>query len=119
VCGARDDIAPYSDLTFSDPNPIKRLLQRIRLTLVALGSQHVLVQILANRIRLQKRPETLVAAHGLKGSPCRLSRMLGGKMVMTIITRMGMATATMSHHDRHDHGHHHHDTGIASGHEPI
>jgi urease accessory protein len=43
--------------------PVARLL-------LALGNRHVPVQILANRIRLQKRPEieALVAEHGLKGA---------------------------------------------------
>jgi urease accessory protein len=71
-----------------------------RLVLV-LGNRHVPVQILANRIRLQKRPEieVLVAEHGLKGI----------EMAAPFEPDDG------PHGHDHDHGHEHH--GHHHGHE--
>jgi len=77
--------------------------------LVALGNRHVPVQILANRIRLQKRPEVeaLVAAHGLRG---------------TEIAVPFEPAEDAGHHDHHGHahdhghGHHHHGDGHGHGH---
>jgi urease accessory protein len=56
------DIEPVIEVRAKDFAPIARLV-------LALGNRHMPVQILANRIRLQKRPETeaLMAEHGLKG----------------------------------------------------
>jgi urease accessory protein len=55
-------IEPVIEVRAKDFATIARLV-------LALGNRHLPVQILANRIRLQKRPEieALVAEHGLKG----------------------------------------------------
>ncbi len=56
------DIEPVIEVRAKDFAAVARLV-------LALGNRHVPVQVLHNRIRLQKRPETeaLVAAHGLAG----------------------------------------------------
>jgi len=56
------DIEPVIEVRAKDFAAVARLV-------LALGNRHVPVQVLANRIRLQKRPEieALVAEHGLKG----------------------------------------------------
>jgi len=56
------DIEPVIEVRAKDFAAVARLV-------LALGNRHVPVQVLANRIRLQKRPEieALVAAHGLAG----------------------------------------------------
>src|SRR5712692_4874982 len=56
------DIEPVIEVRAKDFAAVARLL-------LALGNRHVPVQVLANRIRLRKRPEieALVAEHGLKG----------------------------------------------------
>jgi len=56
------DIEPVIEVRAKDFAAVARLL-------LALGNRHVPVQVLANRIRLQKRPEieALVAEHGLTG----------------------------------------------------
>jgi len=56
------DIEPVIEVRANDFAAVARLV-------LTLGNRHVPVQVLANRIRLQKRPETeaLVAERGLKG----------------------------------------------------
>jgi urease accessory protein len=56
------DIEPVLEVRAKDFAAMARLV-------LALGNRHVPVQILANRIRVQKRPEIelLVAEHGLEG----------------------------------------------------
>jgi urease accessory protein len=56
------DIEPVIEVRAKDFAALARLV-------LALGNRHVSVQVLTNRIRLQKRPEieALVAEHGLKG----------------------------------------------------
>jgi urease accessory protein len=56
------DIEPLLEVRAKDFAAMARLV-------LALGNRHVPVQILANRIRLQKRPEIelLVTEHGLEG----------------------------------------------------
>jgi urease accessory protein len=56
------DIEPVIEVRARDFAAVARLV-------LALGNRHVPGQVLANRIRLQKRPEieALVAGHGLKG----------------------------------------------------
>src|SRR5215467_9151496 len=56
------DIEPVLEVRAKDFAAMTRLV-------LVLGNRHVPVQILANRIRLQKRPEieALLAEHGLKG----------------------------------------------------
>lgn len=56
------DVEPVIEVRAKDFAPVARLV-------LALGNRHMPVQILANRVRLQKRPETegLMAEHGLKG----------------------------------------------------
>ena len=56
------DIEPVIEVRAKDFAAVARLL-------LALGNRHVPVQVLANRIRLQKRPEieALLAEHGLAG----------------------------------------------------
>jgi urease accessory protein len=78
--------------------------------LVALGNRHIPVQILASRIRLQKRPEveTLVTEHRLKGAE------------LTAPFEPDDSDA-IRHDDDHEHGdghghHHHHGGGHGHGH---
>jgi len=56
------DIEPVIEVRAKDFTAVARLVR-------SLGNRHVPVQVLANRIRLQKRPEieALVAEHGLAG----------------------------------------------------
>jgi urease accessory protein len=72
--------------------------------LLALGERHLPVQILANRIRLQKQPavEALVAEHGLKAA----------ELTAPFEPNNGKQASA------HDHslGHHHHDHGEGHGH---
>jgi urease accessory protein len=71
--------------------------------LVALGNRHVPVQVLANRIRLQKRPEVeaLVAAHGLKGTEMAAP----------------FEPEDDAGHGAHGHGHDHHGHDHGHGHQ--
>jgi urease accessory protein len=82
------DVEPLIEVRATDFAAAARLI-------VTLGNRHAPVQILANRIRLQKRPEieALVAAHGLRGVEVAAPFEPDGG----------------AHHDGHDHGHHHHD----------
>src|ERR1700722_7259506 len=82
------DIEPVIEVRAKDFAAVARLV-------LTLGNRHVPVQILPNRIRLQKRPEieALVAEHGLAGVE---------------------VSAPFEPDDGapgHDHGHHHHDHG--------
>ena len=74
--------------------------------LLALGDRHIPVQILANRIRLQKQPavEVLVAEHGLKVAE------------LTAPFEPDDGGQATSHDHNHRHGHHH-DHGEGHGHE--
>jgi urease accessory protein len=82
--------------------PVARLL-------LALGNRHVPVQILASRIRLQKRPEieALVAAHGLKVT----------EMAAPFEPGDEAGHGHLHHHgDEHGHGHcNHHGHGHGDG----
>ncbi|SRR5579871_663818 len=78
---------------------------------LALGNRHVPVQILPNRIRLQKRPEieALVAEHGLKSTE-----------LMAPFEPDGGAQGHAHHHgDEHGHDHHeqHHHHGHGHNHD--
>jgi urease accessory protein len=61
------DIEPVLELRAKDLAKDFAAMARL---LVTLGNRHVPVQVLANRIRLQRRPEVeaLLTAHGLKGT---------------------------------------------------
>src|SRR5258708_14596346 len=63
------DIEPVIEVRVKDFAAVARLI-------LALGNRHMPVQVLANRIRLQKRPEieALVAEHGLAGIEMAASR---------------------------------------------
>jgi urease accessory protein len=76
--------------------------------LLALGNRHIPVQILASRIRLQKKPEVeaLVAEHGLKGA----------ELTAPFEPDDGAQPAHDHAHDGHEH-HHHHDDGHAHHHD--
>jgi urease accessory protein len=101
------DIEPVIEVRAKDFAAIARLV-------LTLGNRHLPVQILANRIRLQKRPEieALVAEHGLKGV----------EMAAPFEPDDGLHRHDHHHghehhghegHEDHDHGggndHHHHD----------
>jgi urease accessory protein len=107
------DIEPVLEVRTKDPAkdfaPIARLL-------LALGNRHVPVQILASRIRLQKRPEieALVASQGLKGTEIAAPFEPGDEGSYGHDHRH-------DHHggDHHGHGdghHHHHGHGHGDGH---
>jgi urease accessory protein len=104
------DIEPVIEVRAKDV--VKDFAAVARLML-ALGNRHIPVQILANRIRLQKRPEAeaLLAAHGLKGTD----------MTAPFEPDDGAHVDPAAH--GHDHGHahggghgHHHDHGDEHGH---
>lgn len=61
------DIEPVLEVRAKDVTQDFAAIARL---ILALGNRHVPVQIMANRIRLQKKPEVeaLVAAHGLKSA---------------------------------------------------
>ena len=88
------DIEPVLEVRATDFAALARLI-------LTLGNRHVPVQILANRMRLQKRPEIelLLAQHGLKGV----------EMTAPFEPDDGPHEHTHAHsHDHgHDHGHHH------------
>ena len=99
------DVEPVLEVRTKDPAkdfaPMARLL-------LALGNRHIPVQILASRIRLQKRPEieALVAAQGLKGAEVAAPFEPGDE-----------AGHGHGHHDGDEHGHHQgHDHGHGDGH---
>ena len=90
------DIEPVLEVRARDFAATARLV-------LALGNRHVPVQILANRIRLQKHPEIeqLVARYGLEG------------VEMTAPFEPDDGAQGHDHGHHHDHGqgheHHHHD----------
>jgi len=87
------DSEPLVELRAKDFAAMARLV-------LTLGNRHVPVQILANRIRLQKLPEieALVAEHGLAG------------IEVTAPFEPDDDPHGHGHdHGHHDHGHHHHD----------
>ena len=87
------DSEPLIELRAKDFAAMARLV-------LTLGNRHVPVQILANRIRLQKLPEieALVAEHGLAG------------IEVTAPFEPDDDPHGHGHdHGHHDHGHHHHD----------
>jgi urease accessory protein len=102
------DIEPLIEVRATDFAATARLI-------LALGNRHVPVQILANRIRLQKRPEieALVAEHGLHG------------VEVAAPFEPGEDAHGHAHdhghghgHDHgHDHVHHHHDHHHGHGHD--
>ena len=83
------DSEPLIELRAKDFAAMARLV-------LTLGNRHVPVQILTNRIRLQKLPEieALVAEHGLAGIE---------------VTAPFEPDDDPHGHGHHDHGHHHHD----------
>jgi urease accessory protein len=102
------DIEPMLEVRAKDFAAIARLV-------LALGNRHVPVQILTNRIRLQKRPEIelLVTEHGL------------GAVEMTAPFEPDEGVHGHAHHHDHGHDHHHPDHGNDhhhgkdhGGHEP-
>jgi urease accessory protein len=106
------DIEPVLEVRAKDPAKDFAAVGRL---LLALGNRHLPVQILANRIRLQKRPEieALVAAHGLKAT----------EMAAPFEPDDGGPVHDHGHdhghdhHHGHDHGHgHHHHHGDGHGH---
>jgi urease accessory protein len=80
------DIEPLIEVRATDFAATARLI-------LTLGNRHVPVEILANRIRLQKRPEieALMAEHGLRG----------------IEVAAPFEPGEGAHGHAHDHGHHH------------
>jgi len=93
------DIEPVVEVRAKDFAAVARLI-------LALGNRHVPMQILANRIRLQKRPEVeaLVTEHGLKAT----------EMAVPFEPDEGAhhghdhaCSDGHGHHHGHDHGHHH------------
>jgi urease accessory protein len=96
------DIEPVIEVRAKDFAAVARLV-------LALGNRHLPVQVLANRIRLQKRPEieALVADHGLKGT----------EMAAPFEPDDGPHGHEHDHGDRHEHGHdHEHHDGHAHDH---
>jgi urease accessory protein len=112
------DIEPVLEVRARDLTNDFAALARL---LVALGNRHVAVQILANRIRLQKRPEieALVAAHGLKGAEIAVPFEPddeGGHAHDHGHDHHGH-THDHGHHQHHGDGHgHHHDHGEKHNH---
>ena len=93
------DIEPVLEVRARDFAAVARLV-------LALGKRHVPVQVLHNRIRLQKRPEidALLAEHGLAGI----------EMAAPFEPDDG------PHGHEHDHGHdHHHGHGHAHHHHDL
>jgi urease accessory protein len=87
------DIEPIIEIRLKDPSKDFAAVAHL---ILALGNRHVPVQILANRVRLQKRPEieALVAQYGLKAAT----------MAAPFEPDNGM-----HHAHTHDHGHQHGD----------
>jgi urease accessory protein len=90
------DIEPVIEVRAKDFAAVARLV-------LTLGNRHVPVQVLANRIRLQKRPEieALVAEHGLAGI----------EMAAPFEPDDGPHGHEHDHrhgHEHHGHGHNHH-----------
>jgi len=97
------DIEPLLEVRAKDFAAMARLV-------LALGNRHVPVQILANRIRLQKRPEIelLMAEHGLAGV----------EMAAPFEPDDGLHQRAHAHDHAHghQHDHHHHDHHRGHGH---
>jgi urease accessory protein len=91
------DIEPVIEVRAKDFAAVARLI-------LALGNRHVPVQVLHNRIRLQKRPEieALVAAHGLAGI-----EMAAPFEPDAGPHEHGHDHQHVHHHDHHDHDHDH------------
>jgi urease accessory protein len=90
------DVEPLLEVRAKDFAAVARLI-------LTLGNRHLPVQILANRIRLQNRPEiaALLAEHGLAG----------------VDVSAPFEPGDDPHRHAHDHGHHHHhDHGHAHHH---
>jgi urease accessory protein len=107
------DVEPVIEVRASDFTAVARLI-------LALGSRHIPVQILANRIRLQKRPEVeaLVAEHGLTATELAapFEPDEGGHHGDGHDHGHGDAHGHHHHGDLHDHGHHHHEHHGHDGH---
>jgi urease accessory protein len=112
------DIEPVIEVRAKDFAAVARLV-------LALGNRHVPVQVLHNRIRLQKRPEieALVAAHGLAGiemaAPFEPD---DGPHEREHDHQHGHEHHGHGHHgqghgDRHDDGHHDHHHDQPGGHD--
>jgi urease accessory protein len=105
------DIEPVIEVRAKDFAAVARLI-------LALGNRHLPVQILANRIRLQKRPEVeaLVAEHGLKATALAapFEPDEGGGHGHS--HDHGHGDGHGHHHHGHDHGRHHDDDGHHGGH---
>ncbi len=97
------DIEPVIEVRAKDFAAVARLI-------LTLGNRRVPVQVLANRIRLQKRPEieALVAEHGLKTI----------EMAAPFEPDDGPHGDEHDHRHEHDHGHDHHGHEQLRGHEP-
>ena len=100
------DIEPILEVRAKDV--VKDFAALARFTL-ALGNRHIPVQIMANRIRLQKKPEVeaLMVAHGLKGAELTAPFEPDDH---------SHGDGHGHHHDHehghdHGHGHHHHGHG--------
>jgi urease accessory protein len=107
------DIEPVIELRARD---LAKDFAAIARLLIALGNRHIPVQILASRIRLQKRPdvEALVTEHGLKGAELTApfepddSHAIGHDHDH----EHGDGHGHHHHHgDGHGHAHHHHHDG--------
>jgi len=96
------DIEPVIEVWAKDFAGVARLI-------LTLGNRHVPVQVLANRIRLQKRPEieALVAEHGLKTI----------EMAAPFEPDDGPRGDEHDHRHEHDHGHDHHGHEQLRGHD--
>jgi urease accessory protein len=92
------DIEPVIEVRAKDFAAVARLV-------LALGNRHVPVQVLHNRIRLQKRPEieALVAVHGLAG--------------IEMAAPFEPDDGPHEHEHDHQHGHEHHGHGHGDRHE--
>jgi urease accessory protein len=103
------DIEPVIELRAKE---LAKDFATIARLLVALGNRHIPVQILANRIRLQKHPEVeaLVTEHGLKGAELTTPFEPDEEVGLAHDHAHGESHGHHRHH-RHDdgHGHHHHD----------
>ena len=86
------DSEPLMEVRAQDFAAVARLL-------LALGNGHAPVQVLANRIRVQKRPHTeaLIADHGLKAT----------EVTAPFEPDHGAHGHDHGHHDHHHHGHDH------------
>jgi urease accessory protein len=105
------DIEPVIELRTKE---LAKDFAAIARLLLALGNRHVPVQILASRIRLQKRPEieALLAEHGLKGADLTAPFEPDDRHAIGHDHEHGHEHGHHHHHgDGHGHGHHHHHDG--------